>query len=344
MQQAGRFFQPPRISALLVPLPADCTFTAVARERPAYRFTWAEKPQLLGSFFKTNASESIGCSEGDEFVNGTTLVVQRMNFGQPWHAHEDFLAAFSPYLAMPHLLKKPVRVLFTDRLSDGKFLPFWSRVFGKVMRTTEMNRTTCFENLVFGAPHFGSFYHILCGPDRYCNNAPNLVLLRRLTLRAFHIPLSPTRVGGKIRVTVHVRGTNAQFKRKLLRVMNNRAELFHRMDKMCRDEGCNATEVDFAAETYSHQLRVAAHSEVMVGTHGASLTLAIYMARGSLLVEFGTGMDFHYVHLCQYTGMQHQMLRGPSHQATSYFADTEGATRAVKKYVRAEKDRPKTPA
>eukprot|EP00756_Hemistasia_phaeocysticola_P034197 Hpha_TRINITY_DN1650_c0_g1::TRINITY_DN1650_c0_g1_i1::g.48815::m.48815 len=125
---------------------SDCRVTPIGQNRPEYRHTWSTKAQLLNSL-SLNKTDG-GCKAGDTLLKGTTFAVQRINFGQPFHSHEDIYAAWTTFLALG-LNPEDTRVFLTDTLPDGPFLPFWRAAFGPrhaVLRREKMgNKSYCFE-------------------------------------------------------------------------------------------------------------------------------------------------------------------------------------------------------
>lgn len=81
----------------------------------------------------------------------------------------------------------------------------------------------------------------------------------------------------------------------------------------------------------SEQIRTVNSADLILATHGASLTwMTVLSHKCSIVLEFCTGADFHFVNLAHHAGVKHRCLHGTYHGSPSYFINIPETLIALK--------------
>eukprot|EP01065_Artemidia_motanka_P048514 TRINITY_DN7826_c0_g1_i3.p2 TRINITY_DN7826_c0_g1~~TRINITY_DN7826_c0_g1_i3.p2 ORF type:complete len:343 (+),score=101.72 TRINITY_DN7826_c0_g1_i3:801-1829(+) len=296
---------------------------------PQYAVAYEHLNRWLNSF-TGGAAADLACKDTDNIIEEPTLAVWRVDFYNPYHSHEDFLAVWKTYVHL-NLNPQKMGVLFVDFAPDGPYLDLWKRAFApvhgvrRIDTLNAMKRPSCFRNVVFSIPALSGVGFNIGRNDRICHSSPILKGYRKFVLASFQI--EPVRRPPQ--VLVLARRIDPPGRPRLLRRMTNRDQLVSRLRQVCAGAGCELKDVDFPSINIREQVRRASEADIMIGTHGAALTFCLFMPTHGTLIEYATGADFHYANMARYAGLSYVQLRGTSHGSPSFIADVSATAAAV---------------
>ena len=169
-------------------LKSDKIHPKTGRLRPS------EQEKLLSSL-RVNSDASVTC---DSSTYPTMVAVRRLDPFNPFHAHEDFLALWTTFVALD-LDPCECVILLTDVLPNGYYLDMWRTVFAPrhgIMRLRALTKLTpppCLKKVVFAVEQRAHFEFRVTFDHYACSRSPWLVGFRRFVLSSFGLggPLRP---------------------------------------------------------------------------------------------------------------------------------------------------------
>ncbi|KAI8947193.1 hypothetical protein F4801DRAFT_592828 [Xylaria longipes] len=238
----------------------------------------------------------------------TLLLLKREGEGNPWHSLMEIFSTYMTFdiLRMPTGISKNQAPLFSDPSDsddtqvvilddrgDGPYFDLWTLYARRrPLRLSELlvDQATV-ENLAsvnLVVPLAGSsnpFWQDDAHAEQ-CTNSPTLNVFSRRVLDFYGVQGPPLRTQEKPLMVTFVW-------RREHRRLKNENFLLAKLSRM--NPHISVQMVDFAAHSFSEQVRVAQESDVLVGIHGAGLTHSIFMRQGaSAVVEIQPeGLDHH---------------------------------------------------
>lgn len=293
--------------------------------------------------------------EGCDLVLDRPTVLMKLDATvNMYHHFCDFL---NLYLTL-HLngsLAGDFDVLIWDTLPyRGTFQPMWSAFHGGKLRSLAefKGRTVCLREALFAfLPRmvFGMYYNLPLVPG--CHTSGVFRAFNRHVLHRLGIPTYQPANGSNVRVTLLSRGT------KHRRILNEQ-ELVSAAEAI---PGVLVQRVEFShATNFRHQVEVMAHTDVLVGMHGAGLTHVLFQPDWAVLFEiFNCEDPVCYQDLARLRGVRyltwensslvypedkgHHPTLGAHAKFTSYSFDVGEFVRLLGKAIdHVRKSRPKT--
>ncbi|RYP07314.1 hypothetical protein DL765_009191 [Monosporascus sp. GIB2] len=224
----------------------------------------------------------------------TLLLLKREGEANPWHSLMEVFSTYMSFdiLRMPGsspgdnapFFREPgdsddTQVIILDDRDDGPYFDLWT-LFArrKPLRLGELlgdpSTANNLKDVDLIIPLAGSSNPLWKDDEQaqQCNNAPMLTVFSRRVLDFYGIKDPPIRKNDKPIVVTFIN-------RRENRRLQNQRFLFAELQR--RNPRINVQMVDFAAISFSEQLRVARETDVLVGAHGAGLTQSLFMRRGA---------------------------------------------------------------
>ncbi|KAH9895529.1 hypothetical protein F4778DRAFT_747202 [Xylariomycetidae sp. FL2044] len=224
------------------------------------------------------------------------LLLKREGEGNPWHCLMEIFSAYMTFdvlrmSAVPGSEgNKPLftdagdsddtQVVILDEREDGPYFDLWT-LFArrKPLRLRELLSdpvsSAHLSNVNLVVPLAGSSNPFWQGDEKsmQCNESPILEVFVRRVLDFYAIPDPPFRTTNQDPIAV----TFVQ--RSETRRLHNQRSLFAELQR--RNPRVRVQMVDFAAMSFSEQVRIARQTDVLVGVHGAGLTHSMFMRKGA---------------------------------------------------------------
>ncbi|KAI0446063.1 hypothetical protein F4803DRAFT_505488 [Xylaria telfairii] len=238
----------------------------------------------------------------------TLLLLKREGEGNPWHSLMEIFSTYMTFdiLRMPGGVSKnqaplfnnprdseDTQVVILDDRADGPYFDLWT-LFArrKPLRLTELLADQAMMgnlgsvNLVIPLAGSSNPFWQNDAHAEQCTNSQTLNVFTRRVLDFYGVQGPSLQTAEKPIVVTFVW-------RREHRRLNNENRLLAELDR--KNRHISVQMVDFAALSFSEQVRVAQESDVLVGVHGAGLTHSMFMRQGAgAVVEIQPeGLDHH---------------------------------------------------
>lgn len=233
-----------------------------------------------------------------------TILIKRDGGAHHWHSLMEFFSLYltldilrmtinpatgQPYWSLPSV--NSTRVVILDSHPDGAFFDLWNMFAGnKPLRLEDLQKQAessgsplCLPNVIVPIPGAANPMWQGDWEPRDCTSS---ALLDTFV----------SRVMGRYNVT-HTRDPSAQVVLTFVDRRHGRRKLHDREAYLQKVQEkfphVKVQSIDFGEYTYAEQIRIASETDVLVGVHGAGLTLQMYMPPGSSVVEV---LPFNFIH------------------------------------------------
>ena len=229
--------------------------------------------------------------------------------GHPWHSMMEYYSYFltmdilqlTPKESSTH--QKPwfspsdipnTQIMFVEdneKTDDGPFNDLWTFYASKVERLHELKKPapssppsapeksqpSCLSNVILPLPGAANPLWLGDWEPRNCTSSPLLDVFSQRVLANYHISTTSRRPDTPLVVTFIHRSTSR-------RLRNEESYLDHLRTKFST-YNLTINAVDFGQHTFDEQLRIVRDTDVLVGVHGAGLSLQMFMPQRSSVVE-----------------------------------------------------------
>ncbi len=213
------------------------------------------------------------------------LAITRYEYVNLYHTMTDFYNAFlvTTFLS---LTQKQTHILIMDGHPWGSLDPVWNTLFPSVERLGHLPKRTKFKNLIFGmqgynSPIFVGLSNIPGGhlplADEFRDfvlNSYNLPIHRRLNCSNVNMLLIWRR-----NYIAHPRNPSGDVHRKI----KNEEELIDAIRLAYRNDTVRGAQTD-RLDMWD-QLRLTSEADIMIGMHGAALSLLMFLPKHGGLIE-----------------------------------------------------------
>lgn len=214
-------------------------------------------------------------------VDKITIAVTRYEYANVYHTMTDWYNAFLMLLFL-NVKSITANILFIDSHPQGGLDSIWTTLFGGYVRAGQLTKPQYFKTLIWNIQGYKSpmFRHNL-------PSIPHIEIFRLFFLAKHNVPITKGLNCEKLHITflwrrdyvAHPRNPRGIISRKV----KNEKELedsVHKLDP-------NHSIVSLQTENMSmhDQLGVIAKTDILVGMHGAGLTLALFLPKHAGLIE-----------------------------------------------------------
>ena len=258
---------------------------------PAYWYQTGPK-HLLDHYFNLNVEDPFAKDPFPE--DGATLILvkrEAANFNM-WHSLMEIMSAYWSLLVLSQTMdvdtgrplyshSESTQILIMDDIADGPYFDMWSLITPSPPRrrpdpvTPSSDHSVPIKKLVVPLPGGSNPFWQGDWGDLNCTSSRLLDDFSQNALARYDIK-PDIKYGAPITITYIDRLT----KRRLIDQDNYIAALRKAHPYVTVDI------LDYASYKFEEQLKISATTDILVGVHGAGLTHAIFMPRGSAIVEF----------------------------------------------------------
>jgi glycosyl transferase family 61 len=235
-----------------------------------------------------------------------TLLVSRDGTHNAFHSMADLLNAFLMRFMFPYQ-----QIVLLDDHPGGPFAPLWSPLSARpVLRLSELSGRTLLRAAAFAPPggccflwkNYGS-----AGPPECAVPSPLLKAFRDFLLDALQIEVVP-----RPRPTVTLIRRCRRAADRADRRIANEDDLLSSLRAL---GGIDVQAVDLAELPVLEQVRIACHTDLLIGVHGAGLAHLLWLPPQASVLELfprRDGMPAAYGNMATWLGRRYQAWHAPS--------------------------------
>lgn len=217
----------------------------------------------------------------EKVIDNFVIAVQRYEYVNIYHTMTDWFNTFLMALVFKQNPKN-IKVLFMDGHPKGSLDRVWKTLFGSTLQAGRLDRPLLLHRLVWSINGYGSFIN-----QHSLSTVPYIEEFRSFFLQAFNIPTNHKKDCKSLNIffvfrhdyVAHPRNMKGVIKRKI----ENEQELINNMVKSF--PGDKVTGVQLDSLPFEKQLHTIANTDILIGMHGAGMTMSIFLPSTSGVIE-----------------------------------------------------------
>ena len=238
-----------------------------------------------------------------------------------------------PVLMVSPVDRLDLGVVLLDNAPAAPFDAIWTRVFAPargVRRVRDFGgRRVLFRRAIFSPPgYYSRFYQVLGAVPAPPARIGLLDAFSALMWRAHGIDPAATPASSALQATLSSRRPYPTHGYMARQITNEAACL----EALATIDGVRVQAIDFAQHSIEDQIRIARHSDLLVGLHGAALTHLLWTPAhaGLLEIDVAAGGSWRiFQNFCAWTGREYAGLAATEHPIPGGTAITIDPVRLV---------------
>lgn len=216
-----------------------------------------------------------------EYINTLTIAVTRYEYANVYHTMTDWYNAFL-MLVFFNVRSLSANILFVDSHPLGGLDTVWTTLFGRVVRAGQLQQALHFDTLIWNIQGYKSpmYHHDL-------PSIPHIEPFRIFFLRKHNIPDNKILNCDKLLIrflwrrdyVAHPRNPKGTVSRKV----KNEKEIEDSVAKLYPNHLIESFQTENMSMT--DQLSAIVNTDILIGMHGAGLTLALFLPKHAGLIE-----------------------------------------------------------
>ncbi|XP_061170409.1 uncharacterized protein LOC133179728 [Saccostrea echinata] len=217
----------------------------------------------------------------EEDVHNITIAVTRYEYTNIYHTMTDWYNAFLMLLFF-NMESLTANILFVDSHPQGGLDSVWTTLFGEFIRAGQLKKPKHFKSLICSIQGYRSPMY-----DHFLPTLPHIESFKHFFLSKHNIPLTKTLNCDKLSIlfiwrrdyVAHPRNPKGLVSRKI----KNERDLQQFLQKFYPTHSIASVQTDKLS--MQDQLSAIANTDILIGMHGAGLTLALFLPKHGGLIE-----------------------------------------------------------
>jgi len=260
-------------------LTLECNTKLFATKVQSYKFTKTHNKDWLAAL-KTSNGVTL---QTDETIVKPMIAVTRYEYVNLYHTMTDWYNAFL-VMSFFNLTPNTTNILVVDGHPAGGLDPVWEQLFNSVTRVGELKKRTQFQTLIMGWWGYSSPLFV----KQSATQLPLIEDFRSFFLSSYDIPVNRPLICDKIKILfiwrrpylAHPRNPSGDVHRKV----NNEDDVTDAIRR--KYPSFTVTGIQTDSLSMRQQLQYTADADILLGMHGAGLSLCLMLPKHSALVEF----------------------------------------------------------
>jgi glycoprotein 2-beta-D-xylosyltransferase len=241
-----------------------------------------------------------------EFIPEVTIAVTRYEYANIYHTMTDWYNAYLMLLFF-NIRNLSAKILFVDSHPQGGLDSIWTTLFGEFIRAGQLKKPKRFNTLIWNIQGYKSpmYHHEL-------PSVPFIESFRRFFLGKHNVPSKKTLNCKKLSIlfiwrrdyVAHPRNPKGIVSRKV----KNEEELENLVHKLYPNHSISSIQTD--KMSMHDQLSAIVNTDILIGMHGAGLTLALFLPEHAGLVEiypkYWSSDNAHFRAIARWRNLQYR--------------------------------------
>lgn len=224
---------------------------------------------------------SLTYTSQEEDIQDVTIAVTRYEYANVYHTMTDWYNAFLMLLFF-NVKSLTAKILFVDSHPQGGLDSVWTTLFGEYIRAGQLIKPKHFNSLIWSIQGYRSPMY-----DHFLPTLPHIDSFTNFFLSKHNIPLAKNLNCDKLSIlfiwrrdyVAHPRNPKGLVSRKI----KNEQELQKFVQNLYPNHSISSIQTDKL--TMQDQLSAITNTDILIGMHGAGLTLALFLPKHGGLIE-----------------------------------------------------------
>ena len=217
----------------------------------------------------------------DQVFDKFTIAVQRYEYVNVYHTMTDWYNTFLITLIFKQI-PQHITVLWLDAHPKGSLDSVWKTLFGETLQASRLHEPIYFRRLIWSINGYASFIN-----QHKLKTVPYLEEFREFFLTRFNVSIFKEKNCRSMNIiflfrhdyVAHPRNMGGTIKRKI----ENEEDIIESVRQKFPSHTISGVQLD--SFSFRKQLEIIANTDVLIGMHGAGLTMSLFLPSHGGLIE-----------------------------------------------------------